>query len=68
MENTILIKLRENNEMTVYRHVMSEIKINDFWAWLNRFIPNSESLKLIDICDCDYKRQMIRKYSKLRAD
>ena len=65
MSNTIIIKLSENNEMTVYRQIMSEIKINDFWAWLNRFIPNSESLKLIDICDCDYKKKMIRKYSKI---
>ena len=29
MKNTILIKLRGNNEMTVYRHVMTEIKINN---------------------------------------
>ena len=68
MSNTILIKLSENNEMTVYRHVMSEIKINDFWPWLNRFIPNYESSKLLDICDCDYKRQMIRRFSKPTSD
>lgn len=43
---------------------MSDIKVNDFWAWLNKMIPVSESRKLLDIVDCDYKRQMIHKYSK----
>ena len=65
MENTVLIKLSENNEMTIYRHIMTEIKINDFWAWLNKYIPSFEALRLLDICDCDYKRQMIRKYNRI---
>lgn len=62
MKVTIIIN--SENSFDVYQHVMSEIKINDFWAWLNSKIPASESRKLLEIVDCDYKRQMIQKYSK----
>lgn len=57
--NTIL------TSFTIHKKTMSEIKINDFWGWLNRYIPNNQALKLMEIVDCDYKRIMIRKYSKL---
>ncbi len=60
----VTINLNEHQEFDVYRHKMSDIKVNDFWAWLNKMIPVSESRKLLDIVDCDYKRQMIQKYSK----
>lgn len=49
----------------INKRQMSEIKINDFWSWLNRYIPNNESLKLLEIVDCDYKRIMIKQYSKI---
>lgn len=65
MENTVVIKLSQNNEMTICRHIMSDIKIGDFWAWLNRYIPAFEVLRLLDICECDYKRLMIRKYNRI---
>ncbi len=61
----VTINLNERQEFDVYRHKVNEIKINDFWAWLNRMIPVSESRKLLDIVDCDYKRQMIMKYSRI---
>ncbi|HAY3553790.1 hypothetical protein [Elizabethkingia meningoseptica] len=60
----VTIILSSENSFDVYQHVMSEIKINDFWAWLNSKIPVSESRKLLEIVDCGYKRQMIQKYSK----
>jgi len=60
----VTININERQEFDVYRHKVNEIKINDFWAWLNKMIPVSESRKLLDIVDCDYKRQMIIKYSK----
>lgn len=60
----VTIKLNENNSFDVYKHIMSDIKINDFWAWMNRMIPVSESRKLLEIVECDYKRLMIHKYSK----
>lgn len=65
MINTVVIKLSESNEMTIYRHIMADVKINDFWAWLNRCIPAFEALRLLDICECDYKRLMIRKYNRV---
>lgn len=63
--NTVLIKLSEYNEMIIYRHVMADVSINDFWSWLNRYIPAFEVLRLLDICECDYKRLMIRKYNRI---
>ncbi|MCT4321835.1 hypothetical protein [Elizabethkingia anophelis] len=60
----VTIILNSENSFDVYQHVMSEIKIKDFWAWLNSKIPAFESRKLLEIVDCDYKRQMIQKYSK----
>ena len=57
--NTIL------TSFTIHKKSMSEIKINDFWGWLNKYIPNEQVLKLLEIVDCDHKRIMIRKYSKL---
>lgn len=65
MTNTVVIKLSEHNEMTIYRHIMREIKIDDFWAWLNKYIPAFEVLRLLEICECDYKRLMIRKYNRV---
>lgn len=61
----VTININGREEFDVYRHKINEIKINDFWAWLNRMIPVSETRKLLDIVDCDYKRQMIMKYSRL---
>lgn len=61
----VTININGREEFDVYIHKINEIKINDFWAWLNRIIPVSESRKLLDIVDCDYKRQMIMKYSRL---
>lgn len=63
----VTIILSENNSFDVYKHIMRDIKVNDFWAWLNKMIPVGESRKLLDIVDCDYKRQMIQKYSKKYA-
>lgn len=54
-----------NDKLTISKHQMSNVKVNDFWSWLNRLIPNSKALLLLDIVDCDHKRLMIRKYSKL---
>lgn len=65
MINTVLIKLSEHNEMTIYRHIMRDIKINDFWGWLNKNIPASEVLILLDICECDYKKLKIYKYNRV---
>lgn len=46
--NTVVIKLSAYNEMTIYRHVMRDIKVEDFWAWLNFNIPAPEALRLLD--------------------
>lgn len=51
--------------MVVFRTTMSSIKINDFWAWMNKYIPAPEALRLLGICDCDYKRLMIHKYNRI---
>lgn len=60
----VTIKINENQDFDVYKRSLSEIKTNDFWEWLNKMIPISESRKLLEIVDCDYKRQMIIKYSR----
>lgn len=63
--NTVIIKLSAYNEMTIYRHVMGNIKVSDFLGWLNFNIPAPEALRLLDICECDYQRLMLRKYDRV---
>lgn len=61
MKVTINYKYSSRN---IFRAEMSDIKINDFWQWLNKNIPSTEARKLKEIVDCDYKRLMLNKYAK----
>ena len=65
-EVEIIYKIGDKERsFNIHKKQMQDVKINDYWAWLNRFVPTNQAKKLLDIADCDYKIRMIYQYSKL---